>query len=86
MEYRQSIFGKEVAAKICQYSEEQKIVEVILVKKQKGKSRATHVAGDMRKRRLQSFLVCVDSISTHAQFLLALYYKTTRHSTTEYYG
>lgn len=26
------------------------------------------------------------SISTHAQFLLALYYKTTRHSTTEYYG
>ena len=60
VEYRQSIFGKEVAAKICQHSEEQKIVEVILVKKQKGKSRATHVAGDMRKRRLQSLLrVCV---------------------------
>ena len=60
MEYRQSVFGKEVAAKICQHSEEQKIVEVILVKKQKGKSRATHVAGDMRKRRLQSLLrVCV---------------------------
>lgn len=60
VEYRQSIFGKEVAAKICQHSEEQKIVEVILVKKQKGKSRATHVAGDMRKRRLRSlFRVCV---------------------------
>ena len=30
------------------------------MKKQKGKSRATHVAGDMRKRRLQSLLrVCV---------------------------
>lgn len=30
------------------------------MRKQKGKSRATHVAGDMRKRRLQSLLrVCV---------------------------
>lgn len=59
MEYRQSVFGKEVAAKICQHSKEQKIVEVILVKKQKGKSRAT-LAGDMRKQRLQSLLrVCV---------------------------
>ena len=30
------------------------------MKKQKGKSRATHVAGDMRKQRLQSLLrVCV---------------------------
>ena len=30
------------------------------MKKQKGKSRATHVAGDRRKRRLQSLLrVCV---------------------------
>ena len=30
------------------------------MKKQKGKSRATHVADDMRKRRLQSLLrVCV---------------------------
>ena len=30
------------------------------MKKQKGKSRATHVAGDMRKRRLQGLLrVCV---------------------------
>lgn len=29
------------------------------MKKQKGKSRATHVAGDMRKQRLQSLLrVC----------------------------
>lgn len=26
------------------------------------------------------------SISTQVRFLLALYYKTTRHSTTEYYG
>ena len=60
VEYRQSIFGKEVAAKICQHFKKQKIVEVILVKKQRGKSRATHVAGDMRKRRLQSLLrMCV---------------------------
>ena len=30
------------------------------MKKQRGKSRATHVAGDMRKQRLQSLLrVCV---------------------------
>ena len=30
------------------------------MKKQKGKSRATHVAGDMRKQRLQSLLrMCV---------------------------
>ena len=69
VEYRQSIFGKEVAAKICQHSEEQKIVEVILVKKQKGKSRATHVAGDMRKRRLRSlFRVCV--VAAHTLFIL----------------
>lgn len=40
------------------------------MKKQKGKSRATHVAGDMRKRRLQSLLRVCGVVAAHTLFIL----------------
>lgn len=40
------------------------------MKKQKGKSRATHVAGDMRKRRLQSLLRVCGIVAAHTLFIL----------------
>ena len=40
------------------------------MKKQRGKSRATHVAGDMRKQRLQSLLRVCGAVAAHTLFIL----------------